>query len=247
VCGGRIELATPADWQSILEDVRAARQCDEAQRQSLSRTVTADAGDLWIWIVTPTSHDSYSCNAPAVGISGNGRRGLSGEAEAARVMATLWKLQTEAPLAGEMGLPKEFKWFADLAGHCWTGTSPQDQIRERRCFASEFGWFIRENATRGLAIPGTPNLQWESLYRVDIAAGAIAHQQWNNGGDVGQDQARYEGDALIFLPLPTTADVEPRFRARWTKLSDTSFRIASERRDGTTWTEINSMTYVLEP
>ncbi len=141
-----------------------------------------------------------------------------------------------------------FRWFADLAGSCWTGPFPDGKTRHKQCYSVQYGKFLRGTASLIVEQEGASRAQFEgdSVFAWDTASGQITYYIWGSDGSHRQLAAQFVGDELVF-PVPSRkAPSEIAYRSVWRRISADVFEVRRERPAGGAWSTELTVVYKRE-
>jgi hypothetical protein len=132
--------------------------------------------------------------------------------------------------------------MAFLAGHCWKGEFPDGKRTDEHCFAWLYdGKALRDTHT--VRAPGQPDYVGETTYYWDSAAKRLEYLYVENAGGISRGSVQETGDALVFPPTQYVADGRTMtYRARWTKLGETSYEAWSEAQAKDGWATMFKLT-----
>jgi hypothetical protein len=146
---------------------------------------------------------------------------------------------TENPLAG-------FRWFAELAGSCWTGRDPGGKVTDRQCYSVQYGRYVRGTVQiQGGSATGKPAYEGEGLFAWDQGQGRMVYFYWASAGHFGQATGHFEGERLVFPPADE-GEGKPAVRSLWTRRDERSFTVVREKKEGGVWTPILTVVYERE-
>lgn len=137
---------------------------------------------------------------------------------------------------------KQLQPMAFLAGHCWKGDFPDGKQTDEHCFVWMYdGKVLRDTHT--VRAPGRPDYVGETTYYWNPATKRVEFLYVENLGGVSRGTMEAAPDALVFPEAQYAAEGESMtYRARWTKLNDTSYEAWSEAQVNGGWTTMFKIT-----
>ena len=141
--------------------------------------------------------------------------------------------------------PAGFGWFGALAGACWQGDHPGGRLRDRQCYSTQFGRFMRGTIalSRPNAAPAASAHGGDSVFAWDEARQRLTFYFWGSDGRHGVSEGWYEGELLVFPQAPESAGQAAGRRTVWRRLDADHFRVSVQTREGIDWAERLAVTY----
>jgi hypothetical protein len=139
--------------------------------------------------------------------------------------------------------PAGFGWFGALAGSCWQGNHPGGRMRDRQCYSTQFGRFMRGTIALGPPGADTPVHRGDSIFAWDGERQRLIFYFWGSDGRHGVSEGLYDGDLLVFPQAPESAGQAPGRRTVWRRLDADHFRVSVQTREGSDWAERLAVTY----
>ena len=138
-----------------------------------------------------------------------------------------------------------FRWFADLAGSCWTGTHANNT--QTLCYLAQYERLLRGS----IKVTEADKVVFEgdAVFAVDPAdkeGKRIVYAQWGTGGVYSTGDIVFEGETLIFNTRLPDGGVAP-VRHVWRRTGAQAFKVTRERKADSRWVEQFTVEYKRVP
>ena len=149
-----------------------------------------------------------------------------------------------AASAAQAPAPAQFGWFGELAGSCWQGDHPGGAMRDRQCYSTQFGRFLRGTIELSAQqAEGAGAHKGDSVFAWDPARERLLFYFWGSDGQHGVSEGYYEGGDLVFPAAPASAGQAPGRRTVWRRIDEDSYRVTVQTAADGNWSDRLQVVY----